>query len=338
MQVFKNINEIKNYRFNDTIENIINLIKKSKNIAILSHKEPDGDAIGSQIGLLLALKNAGHKVDVINVGPFDNKFAVKYKKYYKKEIDENYDLYIVVDTPDIDRIGFNEFNIPQKKIVVIDHHFTNSQFGIINWVDTLFLSSSEMIFLLLFKMDVNFEGSEICQHLLNGIISDTGYFLHLRKENKFSLLASYILIDNGADPRISYNIMFGGKNINSKKLLALALQRIETIHHGKIAWTYLNDVDKKKFGNAAVDSVDIFKEMLSISNICIVIYFKISKKKIDISFRSNEMIDVASLAKRFGGGGHKMAAGATLKGKFDIIKEKVLNSSVDYLKKNQENN
>jgi phosphoesterase RecJ-like protein len=187
-------------------------------------------------------------------------------------------------------------------------------------------------------MDVNFEGSEICQHLLNGIISDTGYFLHLRKENKFSLLASYILIDNGADPRISYNIMFGGKNINSKKLLALALQRIETIHHGKIAWTYLNDVDKKKFGNAAVDSVDIFKEMLSISNICIVIYFKISKKKIDISFRSNEMIDVASLAKRFGGGGHKMAAGATLKGKFDIIKEKVLNSSVDYLKKNQENN
>ncbi|MCK4796026.1 MAG: bifunctional oligoribonuclease/PAP phosphatase NrnA [Spirochaetes bacterium] len=315
----------------DDIEKIITLIKEVKDIAVIGHIEPDGDSIGAQLAIVNALNENEWNADAINEGPFNNIFLKKNKKYFKRSIDKAYDLYIIVDTTNKDRIGKFKDTIDFEKSIVIDHHFTNPGFGKTNWVNENFISTSEMIFLLLYKMGIGLNNQKICQYLLDGIISDNGFFLHIRKNKHFSLLASYLLINKGADPKKSYNILFGDKNLSSKKLLALALQRIETLNHGKTLWTFLSDRDKERFHNPIEDSGGLFKQMLSIKGVEISIYFKVSRKKVDISFRSNDKIDVASLAKMFGGGGHRLASGAAIYGRFENIRNRVLKKAAEFV-------
>jgi len=316
----------------DLVKDIIVKIKKAENIAVIGHLEPDGDSVGAQLSFADALKSNGWSADAVSRGPFDNRFLKSHKKYFKRNIDKKYDLFLILDTPSKDRIGELSKEIDYENAVVIDHHVTNTKFGRINWVSDKFLSTSEMVFIILKKMNIGLEDKKICQYLLNGIVSDSGFFMHIRKDKYLSLLISFYLIDNGADPNYSYNIMYGDRTLASKKILALALKRIKSCVDGKILWTYITDKDKNHYGNPIVDTANIFREMMSIENVEIAIYFKVSKKKISVSFRSKDNVNVAILAKSLGGGGHKSASGLTTKGKFEEIKDHILSESIDYIK------
>ncbi len=327
------LNELLNHNI-DILNQIIKFINKSKHIAVIGHLEPDGDTIGSQLALNEALKEKGISVEIINEGPYDNKYIKMNRKYFKKEIDTDFDLYIIVDTPSKDRIGKLIDKIDFNKSIIIDHHTTNYKFGIINWIDSNFISSSEMIFLLLHVMNIGLNNPIICQNLLNGIVADNGYYRHIRKDKYYSLLISYLLVKNGADPFKSYEIIFGKKSLNSKRLLSLVLQRIESLKNGKILWSYITDQDKKKYHNSMVDSSSVFNEIMSVDGVGIGIFFKVDKDKVDVSFRSVDNIDVSALAKYFGGGGHVVASGTTLFGNFEEIREKVLTKSLEFVREN----
>jgi phosphoesterase RecJ-like protein len=317
-----------------TVDKIIAMIKKSKNIAVFGHIEPDGDTIGAQLALYEALKD-DYNIELFNEGPYDNKYISINKKYFKKTLDNDFDLYIIVDTPSKSRIGSAAEKVDFNKSIIIDHHITNDQYGHINWIDVNFISSAEMVFLLLYKMNIGINNPGVCQNLLNGIVADNGLFRHIRKDKYCSLYISYLLIKNGADPVKSYNMIFGWKSLNSKKLLSLALQRLESYGKGKIYWTYITDQDKKAYHNSMVDSSSVFNEIMSINGIEIAIFFKVDKvkEKVDISFRSIDNIDVSSLAQFFGGGGHIVASGTSITGEFEEIKKNVLKKSLDFISK-----
>ena len=110
----------------------------------------------------------------------------------------------------------------------------------------------------------------------------------------------------------------------------MALQRLETYGNGKVLWTYITDQDKKKYNNSMVDSSSIFNELMSINGVEIAIFFKVDKNKVDISFRSIDNVDVSSLAQYFGGGGHIVASGASLTGRFEEIRINVLKKSLEF--------
>lgn len=319
--------------YNGIIDSIIKEIKKSGTIAIIGHVDPDCDSIGSQLALYKTFTAEGWNADLINEGPFDNINIGEDKKLFKKTIDIDYDLYLIVDTPAADRMGKVSNKVDFKKSIVIDHHYTNTGYCRINWVDDNFISTAEMIYLILERMNIGLDKKDVCQHLLNGVTSDNGYFKHVRIEKAFSLLVSYLLIKKGADPRISYNNMFGQKSLSSKKLLALALNRLESLAGGRILWTYITEGDKQGHNNAMADSAAVFNDMMSVDKTDVGIYFKVLKDKIDISFRSNDKVDVSELAQYFGGGGHKAASGTTVKGDFENIRKEVLNKAVELLKK-----
>ena len=227
------------------IDNIIQRINSSKNIAIIGHIDPDGDCIGSQLALYESLTEQGLTADKINEGPYDNKYININKKDYKKDIEKEYDLFIILDTPAKSRIGKFHNKIDFSKVVVIDHHYISEKFGDLNWIDSNFISTSEMVFLLLHKMNIGLNSIAVCQHLLNGIIADNGFFRHIRVDKFFSLLVSYYLIGKGADPKKSYNLVFGKKSLYSKKILCIILDRLTQEEHGKILWTYVTEEDKK---------------------------------------------------------------------------------------------
>ena len=320
---------------NDILNDIIKMINKSKHIAIIGHIEPDGDTIGAQLALYEALRDRDCKIELINEGPYDNKYINMNKKFFKKSVDNDndFDLFIIVDTPSKNRIGNSAKRIDYNKSIVIDHHVTNIKYGRINWIDINFISSSEMIYLLLYKMNIGIDNPIVCQNLLNGIVADNGLFRHIRKDKYYSLYISYLLIKNGADPIRSYNIIFGWKSLNSKKILSLALERLENYGNGKVYWTYITDQDKKAYHNSMVDSSSVFNEIMSINGVEIAIFFKVDRDKVDISFRSIDNIDVSSLAQYFGGGGHTVASGTSLTGGFKEIKNKVLKKSLEFISK-----
>ncbi|HBD95827.1 MAG: hypothetical protein A2015_09580 [Spirochaetes bacterium GWF1_31_7] len=317
--------------FDPNMIKIADLIQKSKKIAILGHADPDIDCIGSQISLQKALCNLGFNAYTVNNGPFENNLS-SYKDLFIPEVLENTDLIIVVDNSSVDRISSNK-KIDLSKTVVIDHHYTNSGYGLINFVNENYVSASEMVFILLAYMNVDFSDKEITQWLLNGILSDNGYYRHIRVDKFFSLIASYFLIELGADPSSAYKNMFCNSSVNDVKLLGLLLNRIESTKNELIVSTWINDEDKNRY-LSSVSSLFLFKEMMTIKNAKIFIFYKIieNENKVIVSLRSDEEYNVAAVAEQLGGGGHKVAAGASVQGSYAEVKEKVLSIINDLIK------
>ncbi|MBP7552438.1 MAG: bifunctional oligoribonuclease/PAP phosphatase NrnA [Spirochaetes bacterium] len=317
------------------IESILEKIKKrivkSKNIAIIGHVNPDGDCIGAQLGLGLALEAIGKTVYNINQGPFDGDYARSFENNFIKDTQSDIDLYIIVDSASDARISYEQDKVDLNKTIVIDHHISNNKYGKINWIDDAYLSTCEMIFLLLFflRIDIN---EIISQHLLNGVLSDNGYFQHIRKDKFFSLYIAYLLIKYGGDPNFSRNLMFCNNTLQTEKMFALALGRLESRADGKILCSYIYDKEKNEIGD--FHSGMFFRETTSIKGVKISVFFKIDEEKgmINISFRSTDDIDVSKAANFFGGGGHKVAAGAHIRGEFSEVKEKTLKLLEDLLR------
>lgn len=309
--------------FNENMIKIAEFIKKSSKIAVIGHTDPDIDCIGSQLALKKAFLNSGKNAYAVSSGPFDDKIS-GYADFFQREVDDDTDLIIVVDNSSIDRIA-SANKIDFSKTVVIDHHYTNSGYGIINYVDENFVSASEMVFILLTYLETDFSDIEITQWILNGILSDNGYYRHIRTDKFFSLIASYFLIEMGADPYLSYKSMFCNNSINDVRLLGKLLDRIESCSDAAVLWTYINECDRDAY-NSNVSSLFLFKEMMSVKKGKIFVFFKVieSENRVIVSFRSDERYNVGNIAERLGGGGHKVASGASVDGTYQEVKEKVL--------------
>lgn len=304
---------------------IAKAIKKSKKIAILGHKNPDMDCIGSQLALALALAEFGKIVYPLSNGPF-TAYLEEYKQYFIETLESpsSIDLYLIVDTSSLDRIG-NNFLPPKEKMALIDHHFTNEKFAKINYIDSNFISATELVFLLLTYMNYDFKNKIIVQILLDGILSDNGYYKHIRTEKYDSLLITYFLTSFGGDPKLSYDKMFSNNTVEEIQLLGKVLGRVRTTCNDKIIYTYSTEEDANYF-HTELSSLLLFKELTSIKKGQIYLYFKVNsvENKVTISFRAEEGYDVGSVAFELGGGGHKVAAGVTLSGDYEEIKNEIL--------------
>ena len=164
-------------------------------------------------------------------------------------------------------------------------------------------------------------------------LADNGY-RHIRTNKFLSLLNSYLLISMGADPHLTYKEMFINNNSNNVRLLGLLLNRIEGFNDDTIITTHITEKDIEEY-HGKVTSLFIFKEMMSIKSGKIFILFKPidSENKVIVSFRSEEGYDVSLIAQKFGGGGHKVASGASIVGTYEEVKAKVLEATKNYCKK-----
>lgn len=313
-------------KYQDELNNIEEIIKKSNDIAIIGHLNPDGDCVGSQLGLKKALERIGKRVDAINVGVFKGIYKSLFQQYFISDVTKDYDLYLILDTANKERIGDLYQKIDLEKTIVIDHHITNNKFGKINWVSDNFISASEMIFLLILKMNIDISNSEEVQLLLNGLLSDNGFFQHIRNNKFLSLLISYKMMQMGADSKKSYDLMFCNNTIDTVKLFSLVLSRITPENNNKVLWSFLTEKDKKDNNNIDFESGMIFREMMAVKGTKVSIFFKVteSENKVEISLRSTDDVDVSKIATFFGGGGHKVAAGVSVSGDFEKIKKDIL--------------
>ena len=317
--------------FPKEIAEIARELNNAKKIIIFGHKNPDMDCIGSQVSLALAMRERGKEVIIYSNGPFHS-YMADYEKLYTNKVEniDDIDLFVVVDTSSLNRIDV-DFELPFEKVIVLDHHVTNENFGKVNYIDSDLISATEIIFMLLVYMDYSFEKNKtVVQILLDGILSDNGYYKHIRTDKYMSLIFTYLLISKGANPKETYDKMYVNNNIAEIKLLGKILDRIESLKGDQIIYTYQTDNDENESG-VQVSSALLFQQMTSIKTGKIFLYFKVNtvENKVIVSMRCSPEYDIGSICNIFGGGGHKVAAGATISGDYETVKKKVLDKILE---------
>ena len=315
-----------------TIDQILKCIKKSKNIVIVTHENPDGDAVGSSLAMYHALKGLKKNVDII---------IPEYAKCFNelpgideviKESDKAYDLAISLDaaTDKLLNVCVKYFREADQRIV-IDHHSTNTMFGDINYVDLSAPACAQVVYMLIkhYRWKIT---PEIGTCIMAGIITDTGGFQYSGvSRDTFNIAAE--LLDAGVNISKVYKKVFDTKTKSSFELRRIALDRMEFLEDDKIAFTYITNEDERKVNAGVGDYEGIVSEGRSIEGVEVSIFLhELKDGEFKISLRSNSYVNVSDVCIMFGGGGHIRAAGAKMTADPLVIRDKVVNEVKRQLK------
>ena len=302
----------------DIFKQIIQLAVNSRKILITSHMDPDGDSIGSQLALKDWLESLSAESKILNQGKISSKYLFLDDKKTIESIDEfsekGYaaDLAFVLECPNLERTGKIKKLITDKcKIVNLDHHPDNSSFGYVNYVDTHAGALGEIIYELL-----SFAGFQLTKNaatrLYAAIITDTGRFSFSNTTFR-SLKICSELINYGADPKEINHQIYYNNSESALKLLGFTLQNIKTYNEGKIACMIIKQEDLENFKISTGETEGLVDYSLYLRGAEVGVLFTQKNDSLTkVSLRSQNSFDVSSLARIFGGGGHRNAAGCTI--------------------------
>ena len=304
-------------------------LKNSKNIIIASHVRPDGDAIGSLLGLGLALKDSGKSVQMVLVDgvPASYKYLDGSELIIKQPNGE-YDTFITVDCADFKRTGkvFENFGQPD---INIDHHKTNEKFGKLNLIEADEVATAAILTNHLPEWGYKIT-KPIAAALLTGIITDT---LGFRTSNTTpeSLRQCATLMETGVDMPELYMRSLVRKSFPAAKYWGAGLSSME--QENGIVWGTLTLEDRKQTGYGGNDDADLINMISAIDgNKVGMIFVQQHDNHVKISWRALEPgVDVSKVAKHFKGGGHAAAAGADIPGLMEEIQPMVLKTTRDML-------
>jgi len=295
---------------------------------VLGHREPDGDCVGSQLALASFLKGMGKRVHVLSSGPFTRSeivgFEGKFRDYAPPERDYERAAAIVVDCSSMSRIGIVSENMPKVPIAFIDHHASGEVPGDSDYLDHTAPAVTAMVFLLMEAMghEPTKEESDL---LFFGLCTDTGFFRHVDERGSATFDIAAQLVRAGASPKRTFFDINGGKSINSRKLLGEMLLRIEPYYEGKLLVSWVTIKDQQYYGMSSRDTDMLYQLMMSIAGCeaCFVVKQE-AENQCTVGFRSRETVNVADIAARFGGGGHRLASGLSTQGTVDTVKIKLI--------------
>jgi phosphoesterase RecJ-like protein len=295
---------------------------------ILSHIRPDGDAIGSLIGLGLAMQAVGKKVTLMLEDGLPSKYRfLEGSDLISKSAHEEFDLVIALDCSNKDRLG--NISTDLRIDINIDHHITNDNYADVNLVIPEMAATAAILADNLSKWGLPLD-QHIASALLMGILTDSIGFRTVNVTPEL-LRISARLIESGADMTDLYNRTLVSQTYPSSVLWGLALGRLQ--RENGLIWTVITLEDRKQAGYAGRDDADLTNLLSAIEGSEISILFNEEKDdKVKVSWRSNASIDVSRIAQFFGGGGHPPAAGADMSGSLDEVRNKVLDKSKQMLK------
>ena len=287
-------------------------LEKSKNIIIASHVRPDGDAIGSLLGLGLALHNAGKSVQMVLVDGVPASFRhLEGSELIVSAPSGEHDTFITVDSADFKRTGkiFENFGQPD---INIDHHKTNENFGKLNLIEAEEVATAAILTNHLPEWGYEIT-KPIADALLTGIITDTLGF-RTSNTNPSALRLCAMLMETGADMPDLYMRSLVKKSFPAARYWGAGLSSLE--QKNGIVWGTLTLDDRKKAGYSGNDDADLINMISAIDgNKVGMIFVEQTINHVKISWRALEPgIDVSPIAKHFKGGGHAAAAGADIPG------------------------
>ncbi len=304
-------------------------LKQSNSIIIASHVRPDGDAIGSLLGLGLALRDAGKTVQMVLVDGVSSSYRhLEGSDLIVKEPKGEYDTFIAVDCADFRRVGkaFEGFGQPD---INIDHHVTNEKFGKLNLIEAEEVATAAILTNHLPEWGYNIT-KPIAAALLTGIVTDTLGF-RTANTNPSALRLCAKLMETGADMPDLYMRSLVKKSFPAAKYWGAGLSRMD--QKNGIVWSVLTLQDRKRSGYGGNDDADLINMISAIDgNKVGMIFVEQADNHVKISWRALEPgIDVSQVAKHFKGGGHAAAAGADIPGALEEVEPLVLKTTKEML-------
>ena len=304
------------------IDEVLNEIGRRQRFVLTSHARPDGDAVGSVLACGQILRSMGKQADVfLSDGvpyiykplPFSETVVVAPK------VPEEYEAAIILECDSVQRTRLE--GLEKHYLINIDHHSTARPFANVNWIDPSACATAEMIFRLAREAGVKIS-SEVATCLYTAVLTDTGSFcFNGTNERTFALAQE--LVRSGADPaRIAQNVYFSNP-YSKMRLLGSALSNLH--RDGELAWMYISRDEVDRACATDEDCEGLVNYALAIQGIEVALFFREQADgRFRVSLRSKGAINVASVAERFGGGGHECASGCAIEGPLSLAVERIL--------------
>lgn len=292
------------------VKGIVKAISQSRKILIACHVNPDGDCIGSLLALGLGLASIGKRIYMVS----QDGVPARYRKLpgaqeIRKRIEKVADMAITVDCNAKEMVGRPFDTIKKTKYILeIDHHEYRKPFGNLFLIETKAAAVGEIVYRLLKQLNVHV-AKDIAQNILTSVIVETNSFrLPVVRPFTFTLCAQ--LLKTGVDFNRLSELIYWSKTKEAAILSGRCMSNLKFIRRGKIAWAVVRRKDFSRIGGKDEDVDSVANDILSIDSVKIAILFRErDKKMLRVSLRSKGRINVASLAYRYGGGGHFDSSG-----------------------------
>lgn len=308
---------------------IIDLVKQrigdARRILAICHVNPDGDAIGCLTGLGLALRSLGKSVTMAcPTSPLPASLTfVPGSDEIVNVLGGPYDLIIVLDSSGLDRVDklYDAELFSRVPVINIDHHFTNENFGAVNWVDVNAAAASEMALTLVKAMGVRLDG-KIGTCLLTGITTDTLGFRTSSTTSR-TLRSAADLMDAGASLPDIVEQVYNAKPLGVARVWGEALGLMEA-EHG-LVWTSITKDLLTRYETEAEEVKGLVSFLRgTVGTDIAVLFVENGDGRVKVEFRASRRASVAELAARLGGGGHRAASGCTVAGPLEAARARVL--------------
>ena len=325
---------------------VIEFIEKYDKFIITAHETPDGDALGSEYAMLLALRKLGKTARVLNADPAPQKFAfidpgrefeVLVRKEQIPEDIREYGLFIL-DVNDINNIGqVATLVLPRvKEYFIVDHYDSETVQLSKNHIEQNASSTCEILYLLFREMNLELD-LPIARALYMGILYDTGSFIY-PKTTAITFEIAHDLVSLGVQPNQTYVNVYESNSISSLVLMSKVLATLELHYDGRVAVQTMPQNLLREAGATYEESDLLINIPLRSADVRVSVFFKENLEGVKrCSLRSKGNIDVAAIAQSLGGGGHKTAAGFKCLRPFDVMKVEILEMLREYFN-NQEKN
>lgn len=309
------------------IERIVEELREHRTVCIVGHIRPDGDCVGSQLGLALALKAEGKKVTVWNEDPIPDKykFLDPDRLFEKPKRGQKFDCVVATDCASFERLGAVAACVNnRKRFINIDHHASNTRYADLNWVSPREPSSGELIYRLLkvAKWPIT---KQIADCLFTAVSTDTGSFQYpTTRPGTFHVGAE--LVTRGANLSKICDEVYQSYPLSRARLLKHVYSNFRLTHDNQIAYFWLRKADFARTGAESDDTEGLIDHIRAIAPVEVACVFEeVEPELTRISLRSKtEKVNVNEIAAQFGGGGHKAAAGARIPGKRLSVQRKVI--------------
>ncbi len=310
------------------MKNIIQTIKKHDKFLISTHVNPDPDALCSELALAIFLRSLGKKVSIVNHSALIRRFkflpGFRSIKSYKEGQKVSYDVAIVVDCGDLNRIGKVQNLLRKDKILInIDHHITNDKFGDLNLVQPKASSTAEVLYGLLLKAKCVLT-KNLAMHLYLGIMTDTGSFRYENTTARTHAITAELMKFKFSVTAL-YRKLYETISFRDLKEFTKLISNFDVFSAGKIICVELPKKSLLKFSGEFDLRDSIFKFLRSIKGVEVfVILTEDKRNETRVNLRSSNKFDVAKLANHFDGGGHRRASGCLVNGNISEARKKVI--------------
>ena len=309
-------------------DEVVRIIRGARRIALVSHRDPDPDTIGSALALGLGLESLGKQVSwhCADPVPEQQRFLHGSERFTQDPPAEDVDLVVTVDFGSVDRA---KFALPARPTLVnIDHHASNDNFGAANLVDVTAAASAELVSRVIDALGIKWT-PEMATAALVGIMTDTGSFQFPSTDAR-ALDRAARLREAGADLQaITYNI-FRNKRFEALKLWGFAFSRLVREQGGQLVWAEVRAGDIERAEARDEDISGLVEQVARSGGMRVAVLFNEQPGSVKVSCRTSQWepsVDASAVMARFGGGGHVRAAGALIQGDLADVRERVLDAA-----------